>query len=66
MNNMNNPLFIYPEDVVLLERRSIRYAQALLQTIRATNGKLKHQGTTVAEYAAYKGIPEEEVRKRLA
>lgn len=49
-------LCIYAKDVSIITGRGQRYAQRLLQSIKISLKKDKHQFVTIQEFADYTGI----------
>jgi hypothetical protein len=56
---------IYPKDIELITGRKHRTACTLLQQIRKTLGKAKHQFVTISEFCQYFGLNEDLVREFL-
>ena len=54
-------LIIFPKDVQIITGRSERYAQRLLVKIKISFQKEPHQFVTVEEFAAFAGIPKEQI-----
>jgi hypothetical protein len=62
----NRPiLFIYPKDVQLFTRKTLRHAAMLIEKIQAAIGKLPHQLLTVSEFCAYMKLDEDHVYRML-
>ncbi|MCE7057169.1 hypothetical protein LZF95_20985 [Algoriphagus sp. AGSA1] len=56
---------IYAKDVQRITGRSERYSHDVLRKIRVKYEKGNKQFVTVAEFAAFSGIPEEKLREYL-
>ncbi len=56
-------LVIYPNDVALVLGRSERYGRKLIAQIKKALDKESHQDITIKEFADYKGLDLEEVRR---
>ena len=57
--------FIYPKDVRLFTRKSIRHARLLVQKIKVDLGKQKGQCITVLEFCDYMSLKVEDVMSML-
>jgi hypothetical protein len=53
---------IYPKDVALIYGFTEKAARNKIQKIKETIGKESHQPLTIAEFCAYTGMKEDEVR----
>lgn len=64
---MNQRLFIYPADLVLLTGKSVRSCYRMYRTLLDCVGKdpKKRQKLTFKEYCTEEGLDETEVRKHL-
>jgi len=60
-----NRLCIYPKDITLITGKGIRHAQKLLRTIRTALDKEAHQAVSIADFAAYMGLDEEDVAQSI-
>jgi hypothetical protein len=58
-------LFIYPKDVQLFTRKTLRHAALLIQKIQASLGKQSHQPLTVSEFCHYMKLEEDLVYRML-
>ena len=56
---------IYAKDIQRITGRSVRYSHEVIRKIRHLADKSKGQYVTVAEFAAFSGIPESEVSDYL-
>jgi hypothetical protein len=56
---------IYPQDIQRITGRSERYAQQILQTIKKSVGKEKHQLVTREEFCEFSGLTQEDLESYL-
>ncbi len=57
---------IYAKDIQRITGRSERYSHEVLKKIRCLSEKGKGQFVTVSEFAAFSGIPEEDLMEYLS
>jgi hypothetical protein len=58
-------MVIYPKDIQLITGKSQRGAQFILQCIRVSLKKSKHQFITITEFCQFAGIEEQKVYEFL-
>ncbi len=56
---------IYPKDIIPIIRKSKSTASRLLQLIKDSLGKAKHQPVTLKEFADYMGFNAQELEKTM-
>lgn len=64
-NYLPERMFIYPKDVKGLTDKSLQWAQRELRKVRRKFNKPTRADVTIAEYAAFKEVPEEYIRQCL-
>jgi hypothetical protein len=57
--------FIYPKEIQMFTRKSIRQARYLLQKIKTKLGKQKEQCITISEFCDYMSLKVEDVMRML-
>ena len=62
---MRTGLFLHSKDICILEDCQRHWGWRVLQSIKDSLGKAKHQKVSIAEYAHYRGVAVEEVKKVL-
>lgn len=58
-------LFLSTKDIEVLHQVTSRTARSIMKKIRTVFEKAPHQPITVAEYAIYMNVPEEDVHRAL-
>lgn len=56
---------IYPKDIMPIIRKSKSTASRLLQLIKDTLGKAKHQPVTLQEFADYMGFNAKDIEQNM-
>lgn len=56
---------IYPKDIMIITGRSERYGRNLIQKIKESTGKQKHQLVTIDEFCAYLGLDKAQVISQI-
>jgi hypothetical protein len=54
-------IVIYPKDIMIITGRSERYSRNLLNKVKASYSKEKHQLITISEFCKYMGFEEKNV-----
>ena len=65
MNTSIKRLCINPNDIALIEGKSIRQARNIYNDIKVRFKKEKHQSVSKKEYSLHSGLPLEEIEKYL-
>jgi len=58
----NHRICIYPKDVSLILGKSVQQARRILSVIKDAYGKDQKQYISIAEFALYTGLDQEEVK----
>lgn len=56
---------IYPKDIMIVTGRSERYSRNLLNKIKVTFNKAKHQPLTIDEFCQYMGFDSSKIVAQL-
>lgn len=60
-----NRICIYPKDIQIITGKSERQCRNIINKIKTTLNKQKHQSITVEEFCSFQGLKVEEVLKLL-